>query len=351
MQFVVYDRLEQLPTSVDLLFQQAEKESLFLSRPWFENLIETGLEPPASLLFATVVAGDRVLALLPLQNDATGRVSALKHRYGSLYSLLLAKDDQAEAAQCLADGLRSMGIHGLLLEPVAEDDIPLHLLGERLATHGFQCDRPFRFYNWFLRLEGQSFHDYMSRRPSKLRNTIERKRRKLQREHAFEIRIAVGLEVPALMHAYYAVYSASWKAKELYRDFLDGMVARFSQQGWSRLGILSIDGQPVAAQLWFVVGKKASIFRLAYDQNWQHYSPGSILTAELMRHVIDQDQVKEIDFLVGNDAYKQDWMSQRRERRLMACSRPQESRNTLSTLRRRIQGWLTRNEIANKNPA
>jgi hypothetical protein len=342
MQFVAYDHLEQIPASVDLLFQQAEKESVFLSRPWFENLIEAGLESSSSPLFATVVAGDRVLALLMLQNDAAGRISALKHRYGSLYSLLLAKNDQAEIVQCLADGLCSMGIHGLLLEPVAEDDAPLQLLRQSLATHGFQCDCPFRFYNWFLKLDGQSFHDYMSRRPSKLRNTIERKRRKLQREHVFEIRIATGQEVPALMHAYHSVYSASWKAKELYGDFLDGMVARFSQQGWSRLGILSINGQPAAAQLWFVVEKKASIFRLAYGQDWQHYSPGSILTAELMRHVIDQDQVEEIDFLVGNDVYKQDWMSERRERRLMACGKPQESRNTLSALRRRIQGWLTR---------
>jgi hypothetical protein len=342
MEFVCYDSLQQLPAGADHLFQQAERESLFLSRPWFENLIATGLDSRSSLLFATVVEEDRVLALLPLQNDAAGRVSALKHRYGSLYSMLLAKKDQPHIVQCLVDGLLSIGIHGLLLEPVAEDDANLKLLQQSLAAHGFQCDCPFRFYNWFLRLNGQSYSEYMHRRPSKLRNTIERKHRKLKREHTIEIHIAVGHEVPALMHAYYSVYGASWKAKELYRDFLDGMVARFSQQGWSRLGILSIDGQPIAAQLWFVVEKKASIFRLAYDQHWQHYSPGSILTAELMRHVIDEDQVKEIDFLVGNDAYKQDWMTERRERRLLGCSRPQERPNTISAVRRWIQGWFTR---------
>ena len=33
-----------------------------------------------------------------------------------------------------------------------------------------------------------------------------------------------------------------------------------------------------------------------------------------MQYVIDIDQVEEIDFLTGNDAYKQDWMSERRER-------------------------------------
>jgi hypothetical protein len=38
-----------------------------------------------------------------------------------------------------------------------------------------------------------------------------------------------------------------------------------------------------------------------------------------MEYVIDTDRVEEIDFLTGNDAYKQDWMSERRERFLLSC--------------------------------
>ena len=38
-----------------------------------------------------------------------------------------------------------------------------------------------------------------------------------------------------------------------------------------------------------------------------------------MEHVIDTDQVEEIDFLTGNEAYKQDWMSDRRERFALSC--------------------------------
>ena len=33
-----------------------------------------------------------------------------------------------------------------------------------------------------------------------------------------------------------------------------------------------------------------------------------------MQHVIDTDHVEEVDYLTGDDAYKQDWMSHRRER-------------------------------------
>ena len=39
----------------------------------------------------------------------------------------------------------------------------------------------------------------------------------------------------------------------------------------------------------------------------------------LLEHVIDTDKVTDIDFLSGNDAYKKDWMSERRERFALVC--------------------------------
>ena len=167
----------------------------------------------------------------------------------------------------------------------------------------------------------------MAARPAWLRNTISRKTRKLDREHGFEIRLFTGDEVPRAMSDYYAVYTASWKANEQYVDFLDGVVAGFSRPGWSRLAVLYVKGQPVAAQLWFVLRGKASIFRLAYDKAWKQYSPGSILTSFLMEYVIDTDQVAEIDFLTGNEAYKQDWMSERRERFALSCVKSTEHKD------------------------
>ena len=126
--------------------------------------------------------------------------------------------------------------------------------------------------------------------------------------------------MPSGMPDYYVVYNASWKQNETRNaGFQDCFVAAISRAGWIRLAILYINGQPVAAQLWFVHHNKASIFRLAYDRAWKQYSTGSILTSFLMEYVIDTDRVEEIDFLTGNEAYKQDWMSERRERFLMSC--------------------------------
>ncbi len=318
MKFVCYTCWEQLPESANALFEQGEKDSIFFSRPWFENLT-SALDDDHTMVLACVVAGNKVLAILPLMKSDGNAWQSLKHRYTTHYSLLLADDDQQRTLACLGEGLRQLPLHSLLLEPVADDDSKIVGLQRTMETAGFSCEQFFRLYNWIFRVQGQSYEDYMATRPAQLRNTISRKKRKLDREHSYEIRLFTGDEVPQAMSDYYAVYRASWKANEQYVKFMDGIVAGFSRSGWSRLAILYVDGSPIAAQLWFVLHAKASIFRLAYDETWKKYSPGSILTSFLMEYVIDTDKVEEIDFLTGNDTYKQDWMSDRRERFALSC--------------------------------
>jgi len=318
MKFVCFSDWHELPESANALFAQGEKDSLFYSRPWFDNLTEA-LDDDASVRLACVVDGDSVLAILPLQKSAGNDYRSLKHRYTTHYSLLLADEERQQVLACLSHGLQQLPVRSLLLEPVADDDHRIAGLQQAMATAGYGCERLFRSYNWIHRVQGQSYQEYMAARPARLRNTIARKLRKLDREHGCECRIFTGDAVPQAMADYHAVYTASWKANEQYVDFLDGMVDVFSQPGWSRLGVLYVAQKPVAAQLWFVAHGTASIFRLAYDEAWKAYSPGSILTSQLMEYVIDTDRVAEIDFLTGNDAYKQDWMSERRERLLLSC--------------------------------
>jgi hypothetical protein len=277
-------------------------------------------------LLACVVDEDRVSALLPLIGTDEHR-HAFSHRYTALYSLLLAEEEQAEVLACLVEGLSRIPIHSLQLNPVGEDDKNLLGLQRALQSSGYDCHRHFAFYNWIHRTAGQSFDDYMAARPTRLRNTIARKRRKLAREHECRIRLFKGDQVRHGLVDYHAAYTHSWKANEQYVGLLDAMAIKLSEPNWTRLAVLTIDGKAAAAQLWFVVRGKASIFRLAYDEQWKHYSPGSILTAYLMQYVIDIDKVDEIDFLTGNDAYKQDWMTVRRQRwRLLFVKQRQAQR-------------------------
>ena len=43
-------------------------------------------------------------------------------------------------------------------------------------------------------------------------------------------------------------------------------------------------------------------------------SPGTVLTALMLRHLLDNEHVARIDFGRGDDAYKQGWAAERRQR-------------------------------------
>lgn len=74
-------------------------------------------------------------------------------------------------------------------------------------------------------------------------------------------------------------------------------------------------------------------------QGQEKLSAGSVLSAELMRHVMDVDRVREVDFLSGDDAYKADWMAHRRERIGLVAFDQRHWRGWLAALRHRAGRW------------
>jgi frataxin-like iron-binding protein CyaY len=336
MLFKCFNEWNLLPETANKLFSRAEQDSLFFSRLWFENLANTALKPDQKLFLACVVDDKKVLAVLPLISSKNKQWTSLSHIYSSLYTVLLTETHKNEILHCLANGLSTLSFESLTLGPLAADDINMNSLELALESTGVSCNRYAQFFNWFHPLlPNQTFSKYMQARPSKVRNTIARKQRKLIREQDYQIRLLTGDEVSNAMADYHTVYKASWKKKELFTDTLEGFVSHFSTLQWTRLAILYINKQPVAAQIWFVTHKKASIFKLAYDEAWKKYSPGSLLTQYLMEYVIEVDNVEEIDYLTGNDRYKQDWMSQRRQRWNLVCThklKPKKQENIFKQL-------------------
>ncbi|MBL7002609.1 MAG: GNAT family N-acetyltransferase [Gammaproteobacteria bacterium] len=324
MEFVCFTEWSQLPESAQALFDTGSNNSVFFSRPWLENLANTVLVDDQSMLLACVIEGDEVLALLPLMKQQSEHWDGLTHLYSSLFSLLLVQKNQQAVLNCLVQGFSQLPFVSLQLGPIAEDDSVLLKLQQTMQSFGYECHRYFRFYNWVYKVQGQSFKDYFASRPGKVRNTITRKQRKLSREFGYDIRLFIDQDIKQGVDDYNAVYKSSWKANEQYDHFVEGLASQLSEQSWLRLAVLYVDGKPIAAQFWFVVHAKASIFKLAYDEAWKKYSPGSILISYLMEYVIDTDKVEEIDFLTGNDAYKKDFMNERRKRERLACIKPKQ---------------------------
>jgi CelD/BcsL family acetyltransferase involved in cellulose biosynthesis len=147
------------------------------------------------------------------------------------------------------------------------------------------------------------------------------------------------------MDTYEHIYRQSWKADEPHKRFIREIVTNFAANGNLRLGLASVANQPAAAQIWFCHGGTASIFKLAYDPKFTDLSVGSLLTAHLMERSLDVDKVGVVDYLCGDDDYKRDWMTHRRQRIGLRATRAASVAGIVCMAARparRLRAWIRR---------
>ncbi len=196
----------------------------------------------------------------------------------------------------------------MLLGPLEKDLSSFILSYFKFAKIYNQAD------NWYCD-NIQSFRLYYSQRPSQLKNTIKRKEKKLTKEHSYHVEIVDKKDVfDNYFSDYKRIYQLSWKDEEASFEFIKQVCLKAAEENKLRMGILFVNNQAVAVQLWFLHKGTASIFKLAYDPVFKAYSVGSILSMALTKHVIEQDKVCCIEFGMGSEPYKKDWMDKKRQR-------------------------------------
>ena len=325
---------------------------VFETEAWFANLLAHGFERPPHSHGRWSLGGttpDQVVYFPLMQQRPGAPLQALSNFYSCLYgpvgSVQGLRDLSATRWYDAVQALRRWPGAGVLrLQPLASDSPWLAGLQQGLRDAGYWTDQFFCFGNWYQPVPEAGFAAYWDQRPSMLRSSVERGRRRLDRTGAWRIEIHSNdsLDVARALEAYLAVYAHSWKAPEPCPEFMPSLVRLAAREGWLRLGVLWLGQQPVAAQVWLVHDAKASIYKLAYVKGYEKLSVGSVLTAALMRHVMDEDRVSEVDYLSGDDAYKRDWMAQRRERVGLVAFNPRRPQGLLAAARHFAGAWLRR---------
>jgi hypothetical protein len=250
---------------------------------------------------------------------APRELAACANFYSSLFGPVLAagraprQEDFLLLAHAIASEAPAWDV--VNLQPMDSEAPAFGMCVAAFRQAGMAVQTYFCFGNWYLQVNGRSYREYAESLPSRLRNTLARKSRQIAAAHQLRIEILADLsQAEEGIAAFEHVYRSSWKPVEVHPGFIAGLIRMCARQGWLRLGVAHVDGEPAAAQIWIVNQGVASIYKLAYDERFASLSIGSILTAHLMQHAIDVDRVREVDYLTGDDPYKRDWMSHRRER-------------------------------------
>jgi len=273
---------------------------------WFESLAETTLDPGEEAIMAALSENGATRGALPLARKGA-RTRALTAPYTTLYAPALPEPEWARML-----GVRAREYAGgvLRLDAMDKDAPGVAAFLEGLRESGLISAQYRHFANWFEPVA--DFESYWAARPSRLRATVQRKLAQARGQGAdfrcyrenFEGAIAI----------YEEIYRASWKTAEPHPHFIANMIKKLSREEFVRVGVMILAERPVAAQIWLVCGRKATIFKLAHREDATEYSPGTLLTHWMMSTLIPEENLREIDFGRGDDAYKRDWLGQKRER-------------------------------------
>jgi hypothetical protein len=333
-----------LPTAVQSLFAAAGEESYFNLAEWYDVAARCGQTPGSNVRLYVddacraglvtcrlVIRPDNLMLCTTPYTCESGALYATRNDTGSVRTLVAAVVREAHVATVLWTGF----------DPVSPAFAATlsGLRDARFLARAYCC-----WGNWYENVGGSGFDAYLERRPSILRNTWQRKMKALEKDAQPTFRINGELE--QFISYYNDVYRRSWKTAEPFPNFMPALMRTAAALGALRTGVLMCGDQPIAAQFWLVWRRRATIFKLAYDEKWERYSPGTLLTMEMARAVLSDDKPSEIDFGRGDDGYKKLWLSQRRERWGIEAANPNTLRGAMAgaaiaarMARERLRRW------------
>jgi hypothetical protein len=344
-----FNSVAALPPDALALLDNAP--GFFTGRAWWDvvqsHAIPFGAEPS----FITIRAAGRIAALLPMLRTGH-RLSSLTTPYTCEYMPLFAAELNQSAR------IAAMAAFGALCRPsgsVRLDALPVewaHLgdLEAGVRQAGLRVLRFDHFGNWYEDVATLDWSAYLLGRPGALRETIRRRLRRAEKLPGARFDLFTQpAQMDQAVEAFESVYSRSWKDAEPFPTFNAALMRTTAALGLLRLGVWSIGAQPVAVQFWVVKDGRAIVLKLAHDEAFKAHSPGTVLTALMLRHLLDKEHVAAIDFGRGDDAYKQGWVTQRRQRIGMLLVDPWQAAGAADLLRHtagRVRAAITRRRSA-----
>ncbi|MCR0985122.1 GNAT family N-acetyltransferase [Roseomonas populi] len=285
----------------------------FAGRGWYDTVLAHAV--PQGAVPVLAVCGGVLLPLLGQGRQLRALATPYTLRWDPLPAPGIGQAGLREAGRALAGLLR--GRPPTRLEALDDASPAMDGITGGLRAGGLSLDRYLHFGNWWQPLQpGAGWMAYLAERPSALRTTVARKLARTARESRFTLVTAPGAALEGAIDAYHAVRERSWKPPEPAPAFDAALMRAAAAAGALRMGVLhrASDGRPLAAQYWVVTGSCGFLLKLSHDEAERAASPGTSLTAMMIRHMIEEDGVTGLDFGRGDDPYKRLWVADRRQR-------------------------------------
>jgi CelD/BcsL family acetyltransferase involved in cellulose biosynthesis len=361
------------------------EDNFYYSFDWYEAVCRFGAEPYFSLFVLLIKDDDRIVAILPCW-IIKKRPRFITHKslefIGNIYSAcrggMVLKGKEQEVADAAVDFILSKRkLWDIAYLEFLPSKDPLLLALERSFERKSVITRKVEQYaNIIVDVDpGQCAEDYWNSRKKSFRQNVRTSLNRLNREGKPRILLTGNPDQPldVAMDHYEDIYRYSWKEAEGNPLFHRKLAAYLLSKGKLRLftlyfkkgeskpagdGFLPVwEGDaalcisegyvPISTVFCVVNGAYAGILKTAYRNDFERYSPGTILTWHVIQWLLDRDKTTLIDYQRDGDAYKYKWGRFRDMHMLLKAASPSSPWAMLETLGEKILipllrriGWM-----------
>jgi hypothetical protein len=226
---------------------------------------------------------------------------------------MLRKDATALVLDSLRTEFRSWDL--LEIDPVASESEDGGFYAELLENMGLSFRSYVSCVNRYSDAISAHFDIFFENLPQSTRKDIQYCKRRLEKNGTLAFQLITGVSaLDKYLDVYDEIRARSWKAPERDHIFNREIIRLAAAKGWLRLGILCYNDVPIAGQKWFVSQRRAYIYDVLYDEDYKKYSPGKLLTSSMFQYTIDNDMIVYVDYLRGDEPYKEEWAPSIRDR-------------------------------------
>ncbi len=304
---IIEDNLEVLKSYRADSQQKLNWRSVFVLPEWMQvwrQAFGVGIE----MRIRTVREGDKVIGIAPLMVKDGVALLIGDTDVCDYLDFIVTPGREKKFFNIILDELKKSGVRRLDLKHVRPDSTVLTSLAPLAQNRGLEVETVQDNVSYEMELTA-SFDEYLESLSTKQRHEVRRKLRRLNEEGSIEYRfVNVGAAVPDTMDAFFKMFVESRRDKanfmtEKMASFFRLLADTMARAGLLKLGVLELDGRPLAEIMCFDYQGCIYLYNSGYDPQYTALSAGLLSKVLAIKDSIEKGR-KKFDFLKGAEAYK-----------------------------------------------
>jgi CelD/BcsL family acetyltransferase involved in cellulose biosynthesis len=287
--------------------QKLNWSSVFVLPEWMQIWWQVFVVDEA-MRIRTVWDGDIIIGIAPLMVKNGTALFIGDTDVCDYLDFIVTPGREKEFFEIILDDIKKSGIRRLDLKHVRPNSTVLSSLALLAQSRGFAVATVKENVSFEMGLPS-SFNEYLDALSTKQRHEVRRKLRRLNEEGTIEYRfISDGAAVTANIDTFFRMFVESRQDKaefmtEKMKIFFRLLTDVMGEVGLMKLGVLELDGKPLAEIICFDYQECIYLYNSGYDPNYVSLSAGLLSKVLAIKDSIEEGK-KKFDFLKGEETYK-----------------------------------------------